>query len=91
MQITTDKCQGRGEGCLDPDFNIMTAARYFKSELDNHGQALLPALGAYNGWQAYSMTVNSATAAGELSFGGHESVPSRSPPLDFKTDSARVF
>lgn len=62
MQITTDKCEGRGQGCLDPDFNIMTAARYFKRELDNNGHALLPALGAYNGWFV-GMSYNQATEA----------------------------
>ncbi|GAA5996174.1 lytic transglycosylase domain-containing protein [Rhodotorula paludigena] len=63
MQITPDKCGGRSAAaCRDPEFNVRTAAEYFKRELDNQGGAFLRALGAYNGWQP-GMSYQSATAA----------------------------
>ncbi|GAA5848558.1 hypothetical protein JCM8547_004551 [Rhodosporidiobolus lusitaniae] len=63
MQITPDKCQGRSAAaCRDPEFNIRTAASYFKQELDNQGGQFLKALGAYNGWYP-GLSYNGATAA----------------------------
>lgn len=62
MQITSDKCQD-GVDCSDPDFNIKTGAYYLKSLIDNSGGNVIKALGQYNGWEAGSMSVNSATAA----------------------------
>lgn len=49
MQITPDKCTA-GIPCDDPDYNIGTAARYFKSRLDDNGGQFLPSIGQYNGW-----------------------------------------
>mgnify|MGYP002717699618 FL=1 len=64
MQITEDKCGGRdAKGCSEPDYNIRTGAEYFKKELDNAGGAFLEALARYNGWQPWTMTYSSATAA----------------------------
>ncbi|GAA5872559.1 hypothetical protein JCM3774_006851 [Rhodotorula dairenensis] len=64
MQITQDKCGGRdNHGCSEPDYNVRTGAEYFKKELDNAGGSFLEALARYNGWQPYSMTYSSATAA----------------------------
>ncbi|GAA5872556.1 hypothetical protein JCM3774_006850 [Rhodotorula dairenensis] len=64
MQITEDKCGGRDkDGCSEPDYNVRTGAEYFKKELDNAGGSFLEALARYNGWQPYSMTYSSATAA----------------------------
>lgn len=61
-QITKDKCEGRSdEECLDPEFNVMKAASFFKSTLDGFNGALLPALGAYNGWYP-GLSYNGATS-----------------------------
>jgi len=49
MQITPDKCTA-GTDCADPWYNIGTAARYFKSRLDDNGGQFLPSIGQYNGW-----------------------------------------
>jgi hypothetical protein len=63
MQITKEKCEGRDtKGCNDPDFNIMTGAKYFASQLDYFGGNVLLALGQYNGWYD-GLTYNGATAA----------------------------
>lgn len=45
MQITDDKCGGRDRaGCMEPDYNVGTAARYLKGEIDNAGGNVLKAL-----------------------------------------------
>ncbi|BGP22793.1 hypothetical protein Rt10032_c08g3654 [Rhodotorula toruloides] len=62
MQITKDKCGGRdNHGCAEPEYNVRTAANYFKKQLEGQGGEFLVALGAYNGWYK-SMSFNSATA-----------------------------
>ncbi|GAA6009043.1 hypothetical protein JCM10207_004075 [Rhodosporidiobolus poonsookiae] len=64
MQITKDKCGGLSQAaCMAPEYNIRTAAKYFRGELDTYGGQVLPALGSYNGWSANSMSYRSATAA----------------------------
>ncbi|KAF9482125.1 glycoside hydrolase family 23 protein [Pholiota conissans] len=51
MQITRDKCGGApGGNCRDPDFNIRTAAKYFKGTLDDNNGNVLLSVGTYNGW-----------------------------------------
>ncbi|KAM0755750.1 lysozyme-like protein [Meredithblackwellia eburnea MCA 4105] len=63
MQITTDKCNGMGgSACAEPDYNIKTAAAYFKGVLDQAGGDVLSALGSYNGWYP-GLTYNQAIAA----------------------------
>ncbi len=63
MQITKEKCEGRDKaGCNDPDFNIMTGAKYFASQLEYFNGNVLLALGQYNGWYD-GLTYNGATAA----------------------------
>lgn len=63
MQITQDKCGGRdAHACADPEYNVRTAAQYFKRELENQGGQFLVALGAYNGWYP-GLSWNAATAA----------------------------
>ena len=59
MQLTPDKCGGIN--CWDAATNIMTGAKYFKTEYDNRGQNVLAAAGAYNGWQDGQLSYNSAT------------------------------
>ncbi|BGP30049.1 hypothetical protein JCM10296v2_001801 [Rhodotorula toruloides] len=62
MQITEDKCGGRDRhACADPEYNVRTAANYFKKELENQGGQFLVALGAYNGWYP-GLSWNVATA-----------------------------
>ncbi|GAA5920242.1 hypothetical protein JCM1841_000438 [Sporobolomyces salmonicolor] len=63
MQITEDKCGGRNaKQCSEPEYNVRTAANYFKQELGNQNGAFLKALGAYNGWYS-GLSYTSATAA----------------------------
>lgn len=63
MQITPEKCHGAPHGnCLDPDFNIGTAARYFAQTLEENGGNLLLSVGNYNGWRR-NLTHAEATAA----------------------------
>ncbi|GAA5968193.1 hypothetical protein JCM11641_003764 [Rhodosporidiobolus odoratus] len=63
MQITEDKCGGRSRSeCADPEYNVRTAAKYFKQELDNQGGQVLKAIGAYNGWYS-GLSYEKATAA----------------------------
>lgn len=51
MQITKEKCTGApGKDCLNPDFNIMTGAKYFSETLKNNNGDLLKSIGTYNGW-----------------------------------------
>lgn len=61
MQITEDKCTS-GIACDDPDYNVKTAAKYFRDTLDSVNGDLLLAIGQYNGWPA-GMTYSQATAA----------------------------
>ncbi|GAA5901259.1 hypothetical protein JCM5296_005306 [Sporobolomyces johnsonii] len=63
MQITEDKCGGgNAKECSEPEYNVRTAANYFKQELANQDGAFLKALGAYNGWYS-GLSYESATAA----------------------------
>ncbi|KAF9049946.1 glycoside hydrolase family 23 protein [Panaeolus papilionaceus] len=63
MQITREKCVGApGGNCLDPDFNIRTAARYFATTLAEVGGNVLLAAGRYNGWRR-GLTKDQAFAA----------------------------
>jgi len=67
MQLTKDKCGGApGGNCKDPDFNIGTAAKFFKQTLNDVGGNVLVAVGKYNGWFP-GMTYGDATAAGDTS------------------------
>lgn len=61
MQITADKCTS-GVSCSDPDYNIKTAAKYFRDTLDSVNGDLLLAIGQYNGWPS-GMSYQQATAA----------------------------
>jgi len=63
MQITKEKCVGApGGNCLDPNFNIGQAAKYFAGSLaDDNGNIILT-VGRYNGWHR-NMTRAEATAA----------------------------
>jgi hypothetical protein len=63
MQLTRDKCGGAPNGnCRDPDFNVRTAARYFKATLADCGGNVIQAVGTYNGWHR-GLTIGQATAA----------------------------
>jgi len=67
MQITKEKCVGAPNGdCLDPDFNIGTAAKYFAQTLAADGGNLLLSVGRYNGWHG-NLTHAEATAAAHTS------------------------
>jgi hypothetical protein len=60
MQITTDKCgDAPGGNCEDPDFNIMSGARYFSTVVASHNGNLVQSVGEYNGWNV-GMTVAQA-------------------------------
>ncbi|KAK7053476.1 hypothetical protein VNI00_004102 [Paramarasmius palmivorus] len=61
MQLTHEKCVGTSD-CYEPDFNIGTGARFFKTLLDNNGGDVLTSVGNYNGWYK-GMTKDAATAA----------------------------
>ncbi|CAO1632220.1 unnamed protein product [Parajaminaea phylloscopi] len=63
MQITSDKCEGRGrEACKDVGFNVGRGAAYVREMLDQHNGNALAAFGAYNGWTPEQMTYSSATS-----------------------------
>jgi hypothetical protein len=63
MQLSQDKCGDAPNGnCQDPNYNIATAAKFFKSTLDSVGGNLVAAVGDYNGWQP-KITFAQATAA----------------------------
>lgn len=63
MQITKEKCVGAPrDDCLDPEFNIKTAARYFAETLAEDNGNIILSVGRYNGWRP-GLTVKSATAA----------------------------
>ncbi|KAJ7594024.1 glycoside hydrolase family 23 protein [Mycena floridula] len=63
MQISKDKCGGApGGNCRDPEFNIRTAAKYFKGQLEGFGNNIVEAIGSYNGWRS-GLTYAQATAA----------------------------
>ncbi|KAG8934087.1 hypothetical protein FRC03_004909 [Tulasnella sp. 419] len=49
FQLSPDKCK-QGVDCFDVDYNMRTAAEYFKGQLDSSGGNVLEALGSYNGW-----------------------------------------
>jgi len=60
MQITTDKCgDAPGGNCEDPDFNIMSGARYFSTVVASHNGNLVQSVGEYNGWNQ-GMTIAQA-------------------------------
>ncbi|EMD39344.1 glycoside hydrolase family 23 protein [Gelatoporia subvermispora B] len=63
MQLTSDKCQDApGGNCQDPDYNIMTGAKFFADTLASNNYNVLQTIGNYNGWP-WGMTYDSATAA----------------------------
>ncbi|PWN28149.1 lysozyme-like protein, partial [Jaminaea rosea] len=61
MQITPEKCPSSGN-CKDPYTNVMTGAKYFKSQLDSFGGDVLKATGSYNGWQPGKLSYSSTMA-----------------------------
>ncbi|KAF8200697.1 glycoside hydrolase family 23 protein [Pholiota molesta] len=67
MQITRDKCGGApGGNCKDPDFNIHTAAKFFKATLDDNNGNVILSVGTYNGWSK-GLTKAKAFAAAHTS------------------------
>jgi len=75
-EITHDKCGGRSTSdCAEPWYNARTAAKYFKSELDNSGGQFLKALGAYNGVRPSS---SSSCSSSSPSSSSSSSFPSSS-------------
>ncbi|EIM82890.1 lysozyme-like protein [Stereum hirsutum FP-91666 SS1] len=67
MQLTKDKCYAApGGNCQDPNYNIMTGAKFIADTLQANGGDVLKTIGAYNGWST-DLTLWQATAAASTS------------------------
>ena len=47
MQISKDKCEGRGDGCRDPTFNINKGAEYLAGVIKANGGNIIKSMGEY--------------------------------------------